>query len=185
MEQSDQVADGQLRAGSRLAASGVIRAAGGIVWRWDEHAGLKLALVHRVVQDDWVFPKGKLKAGETEQDAALREVAEETGLRCRIGDYVARVYVRDRRRRLKTVSYWTMRALPGAPAADPKAEVDGLRWLSPEAALAQLTHGRDQRLLRNLIRAGALRFRAHAGDSGSGTPSTLVDRPPAAGGLEL
>jgi len=42
-------------------------------------------LVHRPVYDDWSFPKGKLHPGETEAQAALREVQEETGLRCRLG----------------------------------------------------------------------------------------------------
>jgi 8-oxo-dGTP diphosphatase len=63
----------------------VVRAGGGIVWRHGEGGGVEIVLVHRPVYDDWSFPKGKLDPGETEAQAALREVQEETGLRCRLG----------------------------------------------------------------------------------------------------
>jgi 8-oxo-dGTP pyrophosphatase MutT (NUDIX family) len=63
----------------------VVRAGGGIVWRRGEGGVVEIVLVHRPVYDDWSFPKGKLHPGETEAQAALREVQEETGLRCRLG----------------------------------------------------------------------------------------------------
>jgi 8-oxo-(d)GTP phosphatase len=63
----------------------VVRAAGGIVWRHGEGGAVEIVLVHRPAYDDWSFPKGKLGPGETEAEAALREVEEETGLRCRLG----------------------------------------------------------------------------------------------------
>src|SRR3954470_19701929 len=63
----------------------VVRAAGGIVWRRDERGAIELVIVHRPRYDDWSLPKGKLERGETEEQGALREVAEETGLRCKLG----------------------------------------------------------------------------------------------------
>jgi 8-oxo-dGTP diphosphatase len=74
---------------------------------------LEVALVHRAVQDDWTFPKGKLHEGETEGAAALREAREETGLRWQAGDFLGRVRYRDRRGRLKTVAHWEMRSTGG------------------------------------------------------------------------
>lgn len=62
----------------------LVRTAGGLVWRRDDGV-LQIAIVHRPADDDWTFPKGKLHAGESEPDAARREV-EETGLRCLLGD---------------------------------------------------------------------------------------------------
>ena len=44
--------------------------------------------MHRPKYDDWSFPKGKLEDGETWEEAAVREVEEETSLRCELGAYV-------------------------------------------------------------------------------------------------
>ena len=57
----------------------VVRAGGGIVWRHGEGGVVEIVLVHRPTYDDWSFSKGKLDPGETEAQAALREVQEERG----------------------------------------------------------------------------------------------------------
>ena len=54
-----------------------VKAAGGVVRRDG-----RIAVVHRPRYDDWSLPKGKLDPGETWEEAALREVREETGLEC-------------------------------------------------------------------------------------------------------
>ena len=66
---------------------GEIRAAGAVVWR-DGAGGIETALVHRPRYDDWSLPKGKLHEGESLEEAAEREVREETGLSCRLGPHV-------------------------------------------------------------------------------------------------
>ena len=62
----------------------VVRAAGGLVRRRNQSGVVEIVLVHRPAYDDWAFPKGKLDPGESEREAALREVQEETGLLCRL-----------------------------------------------------------------------------------------------------
>ena len=70
-------------------SSGAIRAAGGVVWQrvngTNGDPAVEIALIHRPRYDDWSFPKGKLSAGETEVEGAVREVLEETGYRVRVG----------------------------------------------------------------------------------------------------
>ena len=46
---------------------------------------VKVLIVHRPRYDDWSLPKGKLEPGESARSAAVREVEEETGLRCEVG----------------------------------------------------------------------------------------------------
>ena len=120
-----------------------VKAAGGVVLR----EGL-LALVHRPRYDDWAFPKGKLDAGESWEDAALREVEEETGLRCRLGAELAPTSYRDPKGRAKVVRYWRMEPLDGEFA--PSHEVDELRWVSPADARSLLSYEHDRELLREI-----------------------------------
>ena len=130
----------------------VVRAGGGIVWRREEGGGVEIVLVHRLAYDDWSFPKGKLDPGETEAQAAVREVQEETGLRCRLGREVGTSAYRDRKRRPKTVRYWEM--TPTGGTLEPANEVDDARWVPLEDAPMLLTYEHDRRLLDGWYAAG-------------------------------
>jgi 8-oxo-dGTP pyrophosphatase MutT (NUDIX family) len=123
-----------------------VRGAGGVVWKPSARGGIEVAVIHRPAYDDWTLPKGKLQPEEDELEAALREVEEETGLRCTAGDALgASTYV-DHQGRKKVVRYWSMRPVGGR--FHPSREVDELRWVSLAAADELLTYGRDRALLR-------------------------------------
>jgi 8-oxo-dGTP diphosphatase len=120
-----------------------IHAAGGVVRR-DE----RILLVHRPKYDDWTLPKGKLDPGESSQSAALREVEEETGLRCRLGRELPSIDYHNSHGRPKQVRYWEMR--PESGEFVPNDEVDEVRWVTPDEALALLTYDRDREVLAGL-----------------------------------
>ena len=120
-----------------------VRAAGGIVRRDDE-----VLVIHRPKYDDWSFPKGKLDEGEGWEDAALREVEEETGLRCSLGPELASTSYTDSRGRPKVVRYWLMR--PESGEFEPTDEVDEIAWLNPDEAVERLSYDRDRKLLGSL-----------------------------------
>lgn len=129
----------------------LVRAAGGVVVR-GEGDGQRIALIHRPKYDDWSLPKGKLLDGEDEVVAALREVEEETGLRCRLVDDVGAVTYADRNGRPKVVRYWTM--TPEEGTFRPGDEVDELRWVSRAEAIALLSYPHDRDLLRSALELG-------------------------------
>ena len=122
-----------------------VRAAGGVVWR-DGPDGVRIAVVHRPRYDDWSLPKGKLDAGESWVACALREVDEETGLRCRLGEELPSTAYRDNRGRSKVVRYWLMEALDGD--FSPNSEVDELRWMAPGQAAELMSYDRDAEIVR-------------------------------------
>jgi len=136
------------QAATLLGVSQPVRAAGGIVLR-GEGPDRSVALVHRPRYDDWSFPKGRLDADEDEATAALREVEEETGLRCRLGPSVGAVTYRDRRGRAKVVRYFRMDADGGG--FTPNREVDELRWMPIEDAARLLSYAHDRSLLRQVL----------------------------------
>jgi len=127
-----------------------VRAAGGIPYRGDGNQ-LEVLLVHRPRYLDWTFPKGKLEHGETDEDAARREVEEETGLEVELGPELESTTYTDSKLREKTVRYWAMKPVAGEAAA--RNEVDEVEWLSPDRAAERLTYERDLDVLRSLEQA--------------------------------
>ena len=123
------------------AEAAEVKAAGGVVWRRGA-GGVEIVVVHRPRYDDWSLPKGKLDPGESWEQAALREVLEEVGLRCVLGAELPPVSYTDRKDRLKVVRYWLMQ-----PEEDltfvPNDEVDVMRWAGLEEAQGLLTYPRD------------------------------------------
>jgi 8-oxo-(d)GTP phosphatase len=113
-------------------------------------------LVHRPKYDDWSLPKGKAHDDEPDEETALREVLEETGLRCRLRFELPSTEYVDSRGRPKRVRYWAMEPLGGA--FEPHDEVDELRWLSPAQALGLLTWERDQAVVRAFGHMGERRL---------------------------
>lgn len=125
----------------------MVRAAGGVVVR----AGpteREVLVVHRGRYGDWTFPKGKAEGDESDEECALREVEEETGLRCELGRELPRTEYLDARRRPKRVRYWEMRVVGGRLAF--LHEVDEARWLSVAEAGRLLTYERDLAVLAAL-----------------------------------
>lgn len=122
-------------------STGEVRAAGGVVWRRGDAGTAEVLLVHRPRYADWSLAKGKLDPNEKWEDAALREVEEETGLLCELGPPLASVFYHDRRRRVKEVRYWAMRPMSGTFA--PNKEVDEVEWLDLHTAMARVTYEFD------------------------------------------
>lgn len=126
----------------------VVQAAGGLVIR-RRIDGVEVLVVHRPEHEDWSYPKGKLEQGETFEEAALREVLEETGLACRLVRFLGHTEYVDRKGRPKAVAYWVMTAEQGSFI--PNDEVDEIRWLGPNEAEKLLSYPRDKELLAVLI----------------------------------
>jgi 8-oxo-dGTP diphosphatase len=129
----------------------IVQAAGGVVWRRSPAGGLEILVVHRPRYDDWSVPKGKLEGDEDHAAAALREVEEETGLRCTLGPELGSTFYRDRKDRPKQVRYWAM--TPAGGTFTPTAEVDEIRWVGVDDAPEVLTYARDRPLLDALRHA--------------------------------
>src|SRR5918994_6444701 len=125
-----------------------VKASGGVVWRRAGDGEFELVVVHRPRYDDWSLPKGKLDPGESWEDAALREVDEEVGLRCRLGPELPPVAYTDHKGRAKVVRYWLMEPEDGAARFTPNDEVDEMRWVEVEDAAGLLSYPHHVALVR-------------------------------------
>ncbi|HLW53108.1 MAG TPA: NUDIX domain-containing protein [Candidatus Angelobacter sp.] len=125
----------------------VIRAAGGILLR-DSPGGDEVMIVFRARHQDWTLPKGKLRQGETFQEAALREVEEETGCRCDLGNYLGMISY-SHAGVPKVVMFWRMNVVEEKPRPDGEEITEAL-WLPVPAAIQCLTYAQEKSLLTRM-----------------------------------
>jgi 8-oxo-dGTP pyrophosphatase MutT (NUDIX family) len=104
-------------------------------------------------EEVWTFPKGHIEKGETSKEAAIREVAEETGYVCEIKDYIDEVkylFKRGEKLVIKTVKWFTME-ITGETGKEAE-EVDEIKWASPDEAVAVLSYKTDLDILAKIFK---------------------------------
>ncbi len=127
--------------------------AGGVVVR--KEGALELCLIRPVGRAVWGLPKGGIEAGETPEQAALREVSEETGIEGVIDDRLGSIdytfFTRGQSGRVhKTVHYFLMHAV-GGDTKHHDHEVSEARWATFREALKLMTYPNE----RNIVRRAA------------------------------
>lgn len=122
--------------------------AGGVVVRGAPTGGEVLLIT--VAGGRWQLPKGRVEEGETAEQAAVREVAEETGVRGRVRGELPAIdywFSRPDRRIHKRVDYFLLDDAGGSTDDYDPNEVDGAAWLPWDEALARLTFDNERRVV--------------------------------------
>ncbi|MGH4018171.1 MAG: NUDIX hydrolase [Pseudonocardiaceae bacterium] len=98
----------------------------------------------------WSLPKGHIEEGETAEQAAVREVAEETGIDGQVIASLGKIdywFVAEDRRIHKTVHHFLMRAV-GGTLSDADVEVTEVAWVPLADLEARLAYADERRLAR-------------------------------------
>ena len=130
--------------------------AGGIVIRHDAGRPSLVVGSRRRERDGWTWtlPKGTPHPGETREETALREVAEETGLEVRITgplDSIEYSFVQSGQRIHKTVHYFLMEPI-GGDLARHDHEFEQVRWVTFAEAGSMLTFETERALVARVAR---------------------------------
>ena len=165
-----------------------VTAAGGVVWRpiggagvrdGGDRAEVEVLLVHRPKYDDWSLPKGKHEAGESDEECARREIEEETGLVGTLGPEIGVTRYVDGKGRDKEVHYFEV----SEPVGDfvVNHEVDEIRWMAPDEAVALLTYSYDAQIVTAFATERARAAAAAARDTDTDTDADVPGAPGAGG----
>jgi len=125
---------------------------GGLVW---DKAARKLLLVqveNLSKKRVWTFPKGHPESKETDSEAAVREVREETGWQCEVIEPIMDVryiYVHDGTRYHKTVRWFLMKPIAKTGEFDPN-EILQSQWYGLEETADLITYDTDKKLLKSI-----------------------------------
>jgi 8-oxo-dGTP pyrophosphatase MutT (NUDIX family) len=133
-----------------------VSAGGFVISKSDPNQVALMARFNRGGKLEWCIPKGHLEQNETNEQAALREVREETGLVAEIITHLGEVnyqFIQDGKRIAKTVHVYLMQQTGGELSFehDPHKEASELEWVAVSELLARLSHGNEKRIAKMAI----------------------------------
>jgi 8-oxo-dGTP pyrophosphatase MutT (NUDIX family) len=133
-----------------------VSAGGFVISKSDPSLVALMARFNRGGKLEWCIPKGHLEQNETNEQAALREVREETGLVAEIITHLGEVnyqFIQDGAKISKTVHVYLMQQTGGDLSFehDPHKEASELEWVAVSELLARLSHGNEKRIAKMAI----------------------------------
>jgi 8-oxo-dGTP diphosphatase len=129
----------------------VIRAAGGIIQRVTPH-GDEVLIVFRKRHQDWALPKGEVQDGESFQEAAIREVEQETGCTCELGNYLGTISYADHGTPT-VVMFWKMNVVRESATSETQ-QIDQAVWIDVPSAIQKLSQTQEKALLSRITNSG-------------------------------
>jgi 8-oxo-dGTP pyrophosphatase MutT (NUDIX family) len=130
---------------------------GGLVYRHRDDRLIEVVLISRLGGKVWCLPKGHVEEGESFEQAAQREVREETGVEAQVVTELGEVqywyYDRWAKKRIfKTVHFFLLNYLKG-DVQNHDREVDEACWFSIDQALTLLTYSSEREIFQKALKS--------------------------------
>ncbi|MEF3280529.1 MAG: NUDIX domain-containing protein [Elusimicrobiota bacterium] len=128
--------------------------AGGIITKNDS---VMIILMNTITGEKvWTFPKGHIEKNETPLEAALREVFEETGVKCKISDnakfFISHYFFTRNGEKVEKKVYWyLMTPIEETGKIETPNEIEETRWVSYKDALLLLKYPSDKQIIKKLL----------------------------------
>ena len=125
--------------------------AGGVVFRKTEKNEIEILLIR--VKTRWSFPKGNIERGEPKDQAALREVKEETGVDANILDYLGEVdyWYNIGLTKIHKFVYYYLMEYAGGDVVPQKEEIDEAKFIPLKEAKGKLAYSTDKEILERAL----------------------------------
>ena len=127
-----------------------IKGVGGAVYRRTHDGRLEWLLIKKK-HGFWTLPKGQIKSGESDTNAAIREVAEETGIHGQVETRVSQVnyhIYKGNKKRYKTVTYYLIHAIDGILCPDEEEQIEHIGWFSTTESLRRIHRDRVRAIVQ-------------------------------------
>ncbi len=127
------------------------KSCGAVVFREKDYKK-QILLIRHVNGGHWAFPKGHVEKGETEEETALREILEETGLAVTLDNsYRQVVSYSPRKDVMKDVVYFVAYVSSDSDGVAQEGEISQIRWVDMHSAVEYVSFDNDKKILLGAI----------------------------------
>lgn len=127
------------------------KSCGAVVFRTINNK-IQILLIRHVNGGHWAFPKGHVEKGETEEQTALREILEETGLSVKLDNrYRQIVSYSPKKDVIKDVVYFVAHADADSETTPQAEEISQIKWVDADASVGYVSFDNDKKVLMGAI----------------------------------
>ena len=126
------------------------KSCGAVIYRYNEKDEARILLVKNHNGKCWTFPKGHIESGEKEEETALREIMEETGLKVEIIPGFRRISTYRPFGKIRKTAVFFLARADRSVVNRQQSEIDYYLWVSPDEALKMCRHENDVKILKEV-----------------------------------
>ena len=126
------------------------KSCGAVIYRMTERHEVRILLVKNKNGKCWTFPKGHIESGESEEETALREIKEETGLSVRIVPGFRKISTYRPFGKIKKTAVFFLAETTKSVVSMQPSEIDYYLWVSLDEAMKMCRHENDTNILEGV-----------------------------------